>query len=154
MITSQLITPQLILFHLGDWIQMNRGIKNGLHSRDSNPRPLERKYSALISILKVFSLYSFFKWILFYIFKFLFLNDLSGNVWSLVWNSGHAVCDDRFSFRNREKEFVVHSDVSAQHDAVGNLQIKITIKSPSYGSYSLFCDKFYRQTINWKCKFI
>jgi hypothetical protein len=51
------------------------------------------------------------------------LNNLSWNVGALVRNTWHAVDDDRLSFRNCEKEFVVHPDVSAQHDAVRNLEI-------------------------------
>jgi len=47
---------------------------------------------------------------------------LSGNVWALVRHAGHAVDDDGLALGDGEEELVVHPDVRAQHDAVGDLK--------------------------------
>jgi len=57
------------------------------------------------------------------VYKHIFaLDDLSGDVWAIVRNPRHAVGDDGLAFWNGEEELVVHADVDAQHDAVGNLE--------------------------------
>jgi hypothetical protein len=66
------------------------------------------------------------------------LNNLSWNVGALVRNTWHAVDDNRLSFGNREKEFVVHPDVSAQHDAVRNLEIGCKILLQTNRKISMF----------------
>ena len=51
------------------------------------------------------------------------LNNLAGNVGSFIRYSRDAVRDDCSTFWDREKEFVVHPDVSGKHDAICYLQI-------------------------------
>ena len=50
------------------------------------------------------------------------LNDLSRNIGALVGHAGHAVGDDGLALWDSEEELVVHPDVRAQHDAVGDLK--------------------------------
>lgn len=50
------------------------------------------------------------------------LDDLAGHIRAVVRHSRHAVRHDRLSLRDGEEELVVHADVNAKHDAVGDLE--------------------------------